>query len=90
MARPDLTTPEGRRAYSRELARVAMPWRFGGLGLVLLAAAMLFWVRWIELPVLGSWMGQAGMGLMAIGWVLIIVAIAKRTAWHRARMAEKP
>ena len=39
MSRPDLNTEEGRAAYRRELRRVAWPIRWGGLGLIVLAAA---------------------------------------------------
>ena len=47
MSRPDLNTEEGRAAYRRELRRVAWPIRWGGLGLIVLAAAVILAAGWL-------------------------------------------
>lgn len=88
MARPDLSTPEGRSAYAGELRRVAWPYRLGGLVLVVAATAMIMGVRGRGDSLIHSSLGRTGLALMALGWAVLIVAIAKRTAHHRKRMAE--
>lgn len=88
MARPDLSTPEGRDAYAGELRRVAWPFRLGGLVLVVAATALIVGVRGRGDSIVHSPLGQTGLSLMALGWAVLILAIAKRTAHNRKRMAE--
>ena len=88
MARPDLTTPQTRSAYARELRTVAWPWRLGGLALVVVATALLVSVHNSGAGVLRAPLGQAGLILMVAGWAACGVAIARRTAYHRRRMSE--
>ncbi|MDQ0466830.1 hypothetical protein QO010_004626 [Caulobacter ginsengisoli] len=89
MPPPDLSTPEGRAAYAKELGQVARPLRWGGLGAIGLSAIGVWWVRSQDIPVLHSAPGLAFVGLMLAGWVLIGFAIAQRTAYHRRRLSEK-
>jgi hypothetical protein len=88
MARPDLSTPDGRDAYTGELRRIAWPYRLGGLVLVVAATALIVAVRGRGESLIHSSLGQTGLALMALGWAVLILAIAKRTAHHRKRMAE--
>ena len=84
---PDLETEEGRAAYRAELRAVALPLRWTGLALILLAA--LFCVG-ASRGFLGLPEGSVviGYGLLAAGWVLVIATTYLRNRHHRRRMAE--
>lgn len=88
MPRPDLATPEGRRAYSGELRRLALGWRVVGLGLVALSAAGMFMMARTDALWLEGWLGPSTLAAFVIGWLCCFVAIAKRTRYHKRRMAE--
>ena len=83
---PDLDTEEGRAAYRKELRQVALPLRWAGLGLIILAA--LFCVA-ASREVLGLPAGSIviGYGMLAAGWALVIATTFLRTRHHRRRMA---
>jgi hypothetical protein len=87
MARPDLATPGGRRAYAAELRGVARGWRYTGLGLVTLGAIGIVAVAKTDAPWDAGLLGPATIAALVVGWAIIIVAIAKRTRYHRRRMA---
>jgi len=87
MARPDLGTIEGRRAYGAELAGIARPWRHIGLGLVMLGFVLLIATRLSDASVWHSGIGRAALAALVVGWTLAIVGILKRTRYHRRRMA---
>ena len=87
MARPDLATAEGRRAYGAELGRVARGWRHVGLGLVFVGGVLLLVARLRGETVLHSPIGLAAIAALVIGWGLAIVGVVKRTRHHRRRMA---
>jgi hypothetical protein len=89
MAKPDLTTPEGKRAYAAELMLVARPWRYGGLLMVCVATALLLWVRFHDMDAFRTVPGLIGVALMVAGWAILIWVIATRSAYHRRRMAEE-
>ena len=79
---PDLTDPAQLAAYRRELGGVARGVRFGGVG-VTVAGALAAAVRafaWPALPVL------VPVVLIALGVLLMLTAIALRTAYHVRRM----
>ncbi|MBU1347145.1 MAG: hypothetical protein KKA16_09370 [Alphaproteobacteria bacterium] len=84
---PDLETEEGRAAYRAELRAVALPLRWSGLALILLAA--LFCVG-ASRGFLGLPAGSVviGYGLLAAGWALVIATTYLRNRHHRRRMAE--
>ena len=84
---PDLETEEGRAAYRAELRAVALPLRWTGLALIILAA--LFCVG-ASRGFLGLPEGSVviGYGLLAAGWVLVIATTYLRNRHHRRRMAE--
>lgn len=66
MAKPDLSTAEGLRAYRAELWRVARWWRWVGLGLVVLATIGFVLTSKYHMPLLGSPLGLATVaGLVA-------------------------
>lgn len=82
---PDLSTEEGRAEYRRELRRVALPYRWGGLAMIVLAALIVVGASRGVLP------EQAVMGgyvLLAWGWALVILAVYLRTRHHKRRLAE--
>ena len=87
MSPPDLETEEGRAAYRAELRAVALPLRWSGLGLILLAA--LFCVG-ASRGFMGLPEGSVviGYGLLAAGWALVIATTYLRNRHHRRRMKE--
>jgi hypothetical protein len=90
MSKPDLQSPEGRRAYRAELMHVARGWRWTGLGIVALAAAGFVATSRLHMPLLASPLGLATVAGLVIGWGLAIVGVVKRTRYHKARMAGWP
>jgi len=87
MARPDLDTPHGRRAYAAELGGVARGWRWVGLGLVTLGGIGLIVRAFAHAPLWEGLLGPGSVALVVIGWAIAIVGIVKRTRHHRRRMA---
>ena len=87
MTGPDLETEDGRAAYRKELRKVALPLRYTGLALIVLAAISVFGVS-------RGWLGLSedavvvGYGMLAAGWALVITSVFLRTRHHRRRMAE--
>ena len=82
---PDLSTEEGRAEYRRELRRVALPYRWGGLGAIVLAALIVVGASRGALPESATLIGY---GLLALGWALVIYAVYLRTRHHKRRLAE--
>lgn len=75
---PDLADPAGRAAYRREL-RGLVPWvRYGGMALALVGAG----VAVIE----PSWPGAIALAIIALGFAMMVAAIAIRTRYHARRM----
>ena len=75
---PKLDDPKERRLYRSELRKVAIAWRAGALLMLMAAVAAKLWLpaqRMLWLP------------LAVIGFALAIVAVVKRTQYHRKRMA---
>ena len=87
MPPPNLTTPEGRAAYGRELMAIAKPVRWTGLAAIALSAVGIWWLRWQERPVLHDPLGLAFLGPMLLGWGLVGFAVAQRTAYAAAKAA---
>ena len=79
MTRPDLSDPEQRLAYRRELQRVYRSWRYGALAL--LAAALV-----------GSTVDSAHQSLwvilLVVGAVMTFAVIIARARYHQRRMRE--
>ena len=90
MARPDLTTAEGIKAYRSELRGIARPWRYAGFAIVLLGTAAMIFVAHSRHDLFGTQEGQASIAVIASGWGLLIVAMVKRTRYHRSRLAGEP
>lgn len=85
--RPDLSDPAARAAYRSELRRVAIPWRIFGFALVIGGAiGMVLYGRGPQ-AITDTIEGDASLAAVALGWVLLIVAMIKRTRFHKARMA---
>ena len=87
MAKPDLGTREGRRAYGAELGTIARGWRYTGLGLVAVGFVLLVVARLGEAGVWHSMVGRCAVAALVIGWALAIVGMVKRTRYHHRRMA---
>lgn len=87
MSAPDLSTEDGRAAYRAELRKVALPMRWTGLALIVLAAVFCVGASrgFLGLPE-GSVV--IGYGMLAAGWALVIATVFLRTRHHRRRMAE--
>jgi drug/metabolite transporter (DMT)-like permease len=75
---PNLTDPEERAAYRRELKRVYRGWRFLGLAIVI---AGIIW-----LLVRGDGFDSVSIGLLAIGWAILAAVVVMRTRYHQRRM----
>ena len=90
MARPDLSTPEGRGAYRSELRGIARPWRYAGFAIVLLGTAAMIFVAYSSHELLGTLDGWSSIAAIAFGWALLIVAMVKRTRYHRRRLGGEP
>jgi hypothetical protein len=86
MARPDLSTPEGKARYRAELMAIGRPWRILGLLMVAAALAGILIVRMQGEALLGTGLGILSVALMVLGWALLFFVIAKRTRHHRQRM----
>ena len=85
--RPDLSDPAARAAYRSELRRVAIPWRIFGFALVIGGAiGMVLYGRGPQ-AIADTIEGDVSLAAVALGWVLLIVAMIKRTRYHKARMA---
>lgn len=84
MSRPDLQSEEGRAAYRKELRQVALPLRWTGFGLIVVAAI------WVLAARDSDYAGTLTIayGLLATGWVLVVAGVYMRTRHHRRRMAE--
>lgn len=86
--KPDLSTPEGRKSYRRELRGVAIPWRVIGLPMVTIGVIGLIWFGRGPQRLFDTTGGTVSVGIVILGWVLLIVAIVIRTRYHKARLAE--
>jgi len=84
VSRPDLQSEEGRAAYRKELRQVALPLRWTGFGLIVVAAI------WVLAARDSDYAGTLTIayGLLATGWVLVVAGVYMRTRHHRRRMAE--
>ena len=79
---PNLSDPHELAAYRRELRGVARGLRFGGVTVTLVGAliALARAKLWPAIPVL------IPIVVVALGVMLMITAIAFRTAYHKQRM----
>ena len=79
MSRPDLSDPDQRLTYRRELRRVYWPWRYGALVLLIVA-------------LVGSLIDPDHQRIwevfLILGAVVTIGVIVARTRYHRRRMRE--
>ena len=86
VSKPDLSTPEARDAYKRELRGVARPLRLVGLAFVVVAALIAILSR-LGPAGLPAWIDIVFYSLLGIGWAILFTAIYQRTQYHRRRMA---
>lgn len=89
MSKPDLSTPDGRKAYRAELFTVARGWRWTGLTLVVLSAIGMVLKAQHHM----SWtspLGAATIACLVVGWALVAVGIVTRTRYHKRRMTGWP
>lgn len=90
MSRPDLSDPEARAAYRRELMGLYRRQRLIGFTLVLVGAWLILWPRMKGPWMLGSLPSQYwGWGLLVIGWLVLATVIVARTRYNRRRMSER-
>jgi hypothetical protein len=79
MTKPDLSDPDQRLAYRRELQRVYRPWRYGALVLLIVA-------------LVGSMADPAHqsiwMAILIVGAVMTVAVIIARTRYHQRRMRD--
>jgi len=85
---PDLSTPEGKAAYRRELKAVARVPRLTGF-LLILVGALLMIVRKAGYlggnPAEPDWISLLAL---AAGWAALVLAFLQRNKYHRRRMSE--
>lgn len=82
MTRPNLKDPEQRAAYRGELRRVYRGWRWLGLAMVVAGVATMF--------AGGEGFNALSLGLLGVGWAILIAVIVLRTRYHQRRMCETP
>ena len=87
MGRPDLSTPEGRAAYQAELRTVAVPWRVGGVAMILVAAILVVSAKGQNMDMHSPLM-IAGFAVLALGWILAFVGVFLRARYHARRLKE--
>jgi uncharacterized integral membrane protein len=82
---PDLTTPEGRAAYRKELRGVARPVRLIGLTLALTGVAVGASRYFIE-----PWpapLRYAALAMCIVGIILMLIGMIQRTRYHIRRLS---
>jgi drug/metabolite transporter (DMT)-like permease len=82
MSRPRLDDPAALAAYKRELRGLYKPWRWLGLALIVAGVAIMF--------LRDGQFDRLSIGMVAVGWIVLIGVIVQRTRYHRRRMAEPP
>lgn len=85
---PDLSTPEGRAAYRRELKGVARVPRLTGFLLIIFGAVFLLLRKAGYLggnPAEPDWISLIAL---AAGWTVLVLAFLQRNKYHRRRMSE--
>ena len=87
MSRPDLASPEGRAAYQAELRTVAVPWRVGGVAMILVAAILMVSAKGQNMDMHSPLM-IAGFAVLALGWILAFIGIFLRARYHARRLKE--
>jgi len=85
--RPNLDDPAERAAYEQELRRLMRVPRIMGL---LLIAAGTGIVIYAQSAAIEGALKPIGWGIIATGWLNLIMMIYYRGRYHRARMAEDP
>lgn len=85
--RPNLSDPAARAAYQQELRRLMRVPRIIGLLLVVIGTGMVLFARFGGI---GGLLAPIGWGVVAFGWLNIVLIIYFRTRYHKARMAEDP
>ncbi|WP_147276260.1 hypothetical protein [Sphingomonas aracearum] len=84
MTPPDLSTPEGRALYRRELQGVARPLRHTGAMFAVLGVVLAL-VRVVAVPGLPA---AVPLGALALGLLNLLAAAALRTRYHLMRMRD--
>jgi len=79
MARPDLSDPEQRLAYRRELAGVARPVRLAAVAFLVVSLVLL-----LVVPAQPT----VAYAALVVGAVLSVIGVVERTRHHRRRMSE--
>jgi hypothetical protein len=87
MSLPDLDDEDGRAAYRKELRRVALPARLGGVGLIVLGGILALMARTSFLGIDNRVM-PAAYACLGIGWMMYLAAVFIRTRHHKRRLAE--
>jgi hypothetical protein len=80
MTRPNLQDPAELAVYRRELRNLYKLWRWSGIGIVV-AGVILMFAR-------DGQFDRYSMGLLVLGWAILIGVIVQRSRYHRRRMAE--
>lgn len=83
---PDLETPQGLAAYRAELRRAGMWFRWPGFGLIVIGA---LWTLAASRSFAGLRPENVviGYALLAIGWIMLVLAFIVRNRYHRRRMS---
>lgn len=78
---PDLTTPEGKAAYRRELRGVAKRTRLAGFLAIAVGALLMMIANQ------GGGPNERTLAflVLALGWALLVMAFVERTLYHRRR-----
>lgn len=85
--RPDLDDPVARAAYKSELRRLMRVPRLLGFLFVLAGTGIIIYAQRAGV---GGPLKPIGFGVMAVGWLNLLLILYYQSRYHRARMAEDP
>lgn len=85
MKPPNLDDPVAREAYRRDLRRLTRAPRLLGFIFIIIGTAM---VIYAQSAGIGGALKPIGFGVMAVGWLNLLLILYVQNRFHRSRMEE--